>query len=333
MGLTLGVVLALAVSSALMWTLGRKATGLAVLGGVGVAVIATVLVGQAFNLVMLMAGFAVLSALLTAVLERLHIHLVWRVVALFIVLFVAMRFLYWRGDVHAVPGAVSAALGTVIIVTFSFATRAAESSGARAVPPVAFVLGAAYLAWIALRLPNPGLASLVAFTVAAVLPVALWRGGGAAGPFLGPTLGALAWASGFYAWLGNASVVMVLAPVVIVLADVAWTLLRRVANGGERARLALSGPWWQRIHAWGTPGDDMVSQRLARSSSPAVAALAFLAATLVCIIAGLAGWYLGLGAKTAAAPLVVVGLAWLCVPLIVRKPETAPRRAHGTHPV
>lgn len=336
MGLVSGLVAAFITSGVLAWALPgvksdlirRNAGGIAVCAGMAGSVLAAILAGQSIGLVTWFAVFALVAGAATAFLESHWVHVAFRLAAVFLLLALSMWFLYWRGDVHAVPAGISAVIGTVVVTFWSFATRACPSPDLRRLPPLAFLLGGTYLFWIASGLPNPGLMMLALFSIAAVLPLAFFPPVVDAA-LLGPILGALAWVSGFYAWLGNASPVMVLAPAVIIVADVAWTLIRRIVTPMGRAGSPESDGLWHSIDAWTLPAGDLVGQRLLRVWPPRVLAAVFLAVLGACLAVGILGWRLHLGMTLAGAPLVIIGLGWIALPELLgrAKRQAAPKRA------
>lgn len=329
MGLLLGILAALFGAGAVTlfgtrqgsprW-LRAEASGLSVLAGVLLAVGVTMLIGQAMNLVSILAVIAAVVGLLTAALLAARVHLVWRLAAQFVVLTAALWALYWRGDLYAVPAAVAVLCGVLMVNVVDFAVRAAERSQTKLACPILFLVGAGYLGWVAWRLPNPGLLMFVAFAAATMVPLfdrASLRVG--PGRLLGPVLGALAWACGFYAWLGNASVPMVLTPVLIVGVDVLWTLVKRLATASGRAALSPAGSWWHRLDALALPGDDLVAQRLIAGFGVTRGTGYAVGATVLAAAVGILGWYSGLGTALASAPLVLLATVWLLAPLALRR--------------
>ncbi|MDO4783578.1 MAG: hypothetical protein Q3997_00590 [Propionibacteriaceae bacterium] len=333
MGLLLGILAALFGAGAVTLVGTRQGSpkwlraegpGLSVLTGMLLAVGVTMLTGQAVNLVSILALIVAVVALLTAALTAAGLHLVWRLTVQGSGFVIAMWVLYWRGDLYAVPAAVAALFGVLAVNVVGFAVGAAERSQARLVSPVTFLAGAGYLLWVGWRLPNPGLVMFVAFAAATMVPLfdRASRSGGS-GLLLGPTLGALVWAGGFYAWLGNASLPMVLAPVLIVGVDVLFALVRRLTTANGRATLAPAGSWWHRLDALAQPGDDLVAQRLVGAFGASKATGYVAGATLLAAAVGILGWYLGLGTALASAPLVLLAAAWVAVPMVLTRLQRA----------
>lgn len=329
MGLLLGSLAALFGSGIVVLFATRKnaptwlrleAPGLSVLVGMTLASAITAVVGQSYNLVTILTVASTLIAVGSALLLARGIHLLWRL-AVHVAMFAAtLAFLYWRGDLYAFPAAVSVILGVLVLNVFTMAVAGADRSRARVIVPMTFLLGAGYLIWIAVRLPNPGLLMFVLFTAATMVPLfdrsCLAQG---VGWLFGPTLGSLAWASGFYAWLGNASVPMVLAPVTVIGADVLWTVLGRLLTKQGRTRLATAGSWWRRIDGVAAPGEDLVCQRMAGLVGLSSAALWFIGATLFALALGVIGWYLRLGPTIASVPLILLAVVWILAPLLLAR--------------
>ncbi len=270
----------------------------------------------ATNLTLILLGAALVAGLVETVLQLFRAHWVFRSLAQLVVLGGAMAVEYQRGDVFLVTAAVGAAVGVVAFQAMDFATRAAQLSGAGRTPPLVALLGAAYLFLIARGLPNLGLSALVVVVAAAVLPFAVLPGrAGAEERALGPVLAAAGWATGIYAWLANASPAMVLAPVLVVGVDVAWTLVRRLVTAAGRARLASAGGWWPGVGAWSEPADDLVAQRAAASTSVWAASGWLLGATVLMLVLSGAQWLLGVRWLLAFGTLLLLALGWLLLQL------------------
>lgn len=272
--------------------------------------------GETPTLVLILLGAALLVALVETLLQLVGAHWVIRMVAHGLIIAATMGLEYRRGDLFAITAAVGLVGGVVAFNVVVFATRAAQLSGAGRTPPLLALLGAAYLLVIAQGLPNPGLTTLLLVVAAAVLPQAVLTSGGPdADRALGPVLAAVAWATGFYAWLANASPAMVLAPLAIVGLDVLWTLARRLVTVSGRTRLAASGGWWRGIAAWAEPADDLVTQRAAAASSGRSAVGWLLGFTVVALLLSLAQWQLAVGWVPAATTIGLLALGWLLIQL------------------
>lgn len=323
MGTILAVGLALVVSGgaalvarALPGWRGRVASGGPVWLGLAVGLLVLWLTGAATNLVLILLGAALVSGLVETVLHLARLGWVVRLLAQLVVLGGAMGVEYLRGDMFLITAAVGAVVGAVAFQAMAFATRGAQLSGTGRTPPLVALLGAAYLFLIARGLPNPGLAALVLMVAAAVLPLAVLPARAGAGErALGPVLAAAGWASGLYAWLANASPAMVLAPILIVGVDVAWTLVRRLVTAEGRARLASEGGWWRGVRAWGEPADDLVAQRAAAKGSARAASGWLLGATVAVLGLSLVQWLLGVRWLLALATVLVLALGWLLLQL------------------
>lgn len=272
--------------------------------------------GEAPNLVLILLGAALVASLVETLLQLGGAHWVLRLVAHGLIITATMGLEYRRGDLFAITAAAGVAGGVVAFNVVTFATRAAQVSRAGRTPPLLALLGAAYLLAIAQVLPNPGLTTLLLVVAAAVLPQAVLAPGGPdADRALGPVLAAMAWVTGFYAWLANASPAMVLAPLAIIGLDVAWTLLRRLVTASGRTRLAASGGWWRGIAAWAEPADDLVAQRAAAASSERSAVGWLLGFTVATLALSLAQWQLAVRWLPAAATIGLLALGWLLVQL------------------
>ena len=99
----------------------------------------------------------------------------------------------------------------------------------------------------------------------------------------------------------------VVAPLLVVALDIAWTLAARLLTRTGRARLAAAGSWWRRIDAFVTPADDLVLQRLARTFSLPVALGVLFAASVLAVAFGLGEWLVALPWLYALAGLLLFG--------------------------
>lgn len=321
MGMIIAAIVALLVSSATAAAAGRAARiaapwqramrGMAVWLGLAAGLLTLWLTGAATSLVLILLGTVLVVGLLDGLLAHAGIHVVWRWAAQVLTLGTVMVYEWQRGDIFLTAAVVATAAGVLVLTATGFATRAAHTSQAARTPALLTLLGAAYLFLVAWGLPNPGLAASVTLIAAAIVPmVVLPTAARDDGRLLGSVLGAAAWATGFQAWLANASIEIVIAPLAVVLADVTWTLLRRLATRAGRARLAAASGWWKAIDAWAQPADDLVTQRAA-ASSPRLAAGWPLAASLVCSLVSLATWWAQTRQVVAAAMLAGVAVLWL----------------------
>ncbi len=100
---------------------------------------------------------------------------------------------------------------------------------------------------------------------------------------------------------------MVVAPLLVVALDIAWTLAARLLTRTGRARLAAAGSWWRRIDAFVTPADDLVLQRLARTFSLPVALGVLFGASVLAVAFGLGEWLVALPWLYALAGLLLFG--------------------------
>lgn len=271
--------------------------------------------GAAPSLLAILLGAGLLVALIEIVASLLALAWVWRVLAQVVLLGAVLVFEWRRGDMFASDALTALVVGVLAVTALSFATRAAQSSGAGRTPPLLAVVGAAYLFVISRGIPNPGLGMVVLLIAAAALPLAILRPQPGGEVALGAVLGGAAWASGCYAWMANASPAMVLAPVLVVVVDVGWTLARRLVTDAGRTRLAAAGGWWRRLVAWGEPADDLVTQRAATSGSPRTALVWLFGATAVILLVSLAQWWLGLRWLLELAILLLIALGWLLAQL------------------
>lgn len=321
MGTIIATVIALLISTATAVVASRSATipapwqravqGAAVWLGLAAGLLGLWLTGAATNLVLILLGAGLVVSLLDGLLAHAGVHVAWRWAAQAVILGAVMAYEWQRGDILLTAAAVATVAGAVVVTAVGFATRAAHTSGAPRTPALLTLLGAAYLLVVALGLPNPGLAASVTLIGAAVVPlVVLPTAARDDGRLFGSVLGATAWATGFQAWLANASIAMVVAPLSVVLADVVWTLLRRLATHDGRARLAATGGWWKALDAWAQPAEDLVTQRAA-ASSPQLATGWLLGASLVCSLVSLATWWAQTRQFIAAATLAGMAVLWL----------------------
>lgn len=283
-------------------------SGLAALLGSAAGATTLWLLGGATNLTVIVLLPALLLALIETVLSARSVHWVWRLVVQGLVILGALVFEWRRGDLFATEAAMAAVIGVVGFNVVCFGVRAAQLSGTPRTPPALGLLGAGYLLVIAQGLPNPGLWTLILLAVAATAPLVIWRGPtGIVDHALGPVLAGLACALGYYAWLGNASPAMVVAPLLVVALDIAWTLAARLLTRTGRARLAAAGSWWRRIDAFVTPADDLVLQRLARTFSLPVALGVLFGASVLAVAFGLGEWLVALPWLYALAGLLLFG--------------------------
>lgn len=228
-----------------------------VTGAAGVAILALMLLDEHVSLAIIFGVGAVALAWVTAICDVQGIHAVWRMLAQIVMLGAMMYFLYDRGDIY-VPQAVIMSLGAILIMNpLSFASEAAENSEQARLVPLIGLLNSVYFCYVAWELPNPGVFQLSIFlgVLSLVLIIAPL-------PHMGVVLGSFAWAVGAYAWLGNASPAMVLAPVTLVMLDVIWTLIRRLVTKDGREEMPTRGSFWTKLNAWTLPAEDMVTQRL-----------------------------------------------------------------------
>lgn len=270
--------------------------------------------GETPMLVLILLVAALVAGLVETGLQLAGAHWLFRLAAHGLIIAATMGLEYQRGDLFAITAAVGVVGGVVVFNLVAFATRAAQLSGAGRTPPLLALLGAAYLLVIAQGLPNPGLTMLLLVVAAAVLPQAVLASGGLdVDRALAPVLAAVAWVTGFYAWLANASPAMVLTPLAIVGLDVAWTLVRRLVTVPGRTRLAAAGNWWRGIAAWAEPADDLVAQRAALASSRPAAVGWLLGFTVAALLLSLAQWQLAVGWVPAAAAILLLALGWLLI--------------------
>ncbi|MEA4945139.1 MAG: hypothetical protein VB080_11970 [Propionicimonas sp.] len=284
--------------------------------GLALALLVLGLTGEAPKLALILLGAALVAGLVETLLVLAGAPWALRLVGQGLVIVATLGVEYLRGDLFASTAAIGVAGGVVVFNVVAFATRGAQLSGAGRTPALLAVAGALSLFAIAWGIPNPGLATVVLVVAAAVLPLAVLPAvRPEADQALGPVLAAVAWATGLYAWLANASPAMVLAPLAIVGLDVVWTLVRRLLTRAGRERLASTGGWWRRLNAWAEPADDLVGQRAAAATS-VPAAVGWLAGfTVVALGLSIVTWLLGTRWTFAAALLLLLGLGWLLLQL------------------
>lgn len=321
MAVIIACVLALGVSTGLLlWTSRQRAgrplavCGLALLLASGVGVATLWGFGAATNLTLIVIVPALLLALAEAALSVRGVHWFWRLLVHGVVIFATMVFEWRRGDLFASGAVMATVVGVLGFNVVVFAVGGAQRSGAYRTPVVLGLLGTLYLLVIASGLPNPGLQTLLLVLFAALLPLLIWTpAAGTIDRAVGPVLAGLACAVGYYAWLGNASPTMVIAPLLVVGVDVGWTLVARLVTRDGRARLGAAGNWWKGVDAWATPADDLVAQRAAASGSVRAAALWLIGASVLVLAISLLQWRLTGSYLVALAPLVVVALGWLAL--------------------
>ncbi len=286
--------------------------GIAAWAGLAVGLGVLWVTHAALTLVLILLGASLIAGTVCGVLRLLGAHVLWRLLAHTLIVASTMALEWRRGDLFALV-AVSATIGSIIVASVvEFATEAAQVSQAARTPAVLALAGCGYLAWIAVRLPNPGLLGVLLLVAAAMLPLAVLPGPAAAVDQVFPAiLGATAWATGVYAWMANASPAMVCAPIVIVLADVSWTLGRRLVDDSLRARLSAAGSPGRFLDAWLRPGTDLVAQRVAVASSTRFALTWLLGATATALAVSLGTWYLQVRWLPAALSLLLIAGAWL----------------------
>lgn len=303
-------------SSSVSWVYGLGAA-LPVGAASVLAVLAIVLLNGGPSLVTILTITAVVLMLVTALVDSLGLHVVIRVVLQALILGAAMGYLYVRGDVYAPQAAMSVAGGLVVLFVAGFASGAADTSEAGRVPAAVALLGAVFMAFAGVRLPNEGvlLMSVIAGIAALLL---IWR----PLPFSGAVFGSFGWALGFYAWLANASEVTVFAPLLIPLLDVAWTLVRRLVTKASRSELSGRGSWWTTLNAWTLPGTDMLAQRLAGKATLRTASALVVGASALCMVIAAVGWLFLLGDKLTLIPLTLVVVGY--VALVARRLRPTP---------
>lgn len=287
------------------------------------AIVATLLLGEQLNLVLIFGCTAIALTWLTTICDVYGIHAVWRMLMQFALLGVAMYFLYDRGDAY-IPQAAMMALGAVLIMNpLSFASEAAENSGQARLVPLLGILNCVYFGYVGLQLPNFGVFQLSMYL--GVLSLALLI---TPLPHSGILLGSLAWAVGAYAWLANASLAMVLAPVMLVVLDVGWTLLRRLITKDGRASMPSRGSFWSKLNAWVLPGLDMVTQRLGANSSPWLAIFWIATGAILSCVAVSMSWMLHLGDNAILVALIIASVGYIFVALLAMALQR--RRSAGT---
>ena len=334
MAVVVACVLALGVTSAVLIWAARKGavmSGFAVLVGMVAGNLALWALGGGTTLILLVVPGALLLGLAEAVLTARGVHWFWRLLVQGVVIFGLLVLEWRRGDLFASGAAMAAVAGVLVFNVINFAIGAAQRSRAGRLPIVLWLLGVGYLVVIALGLPNPGLRTLALVSLASTAPLLIWPApSGFLDRVLGPVLAALACALGFYAWLGNASPAMVVAPLLVIGLDVAYALVLRLATASGRAGLADGGApadgapgdgapgaagaagWWRRVDAWASPSDDLVAQR-AWASSKLSAAAWLVGATVVVLAFSLLQWWIGVPWLVALAVLLVPALGWLAL--------------------
>lgn len=323
MAIVIAGVLALAVSAGLLLWASRQrsgrplaVSGLALLLGSGVGVATLWGFGAGTNLILIVTLPALLLALAEAALSVRGVHWIVRLPVHGVVIFAAMVFEWRRGDLFASGAVMATVVGVLGFNIIVFAVGAAQRSGAHRTPVVLGLAGSLYLLVIAYGLPNPGLQTLLLVLVAAQVPLLFWTPApGTVDRAVGPVQAGLACAVAYYAWLGNASPAMVIAPLLVVAVDVGWTLIARLAGRSGRVRLGAAGGWWKAIDAWATPSDDLVAQRCAQSGSTRSAALWLVGASVLVMALSLLQWRLAGSWLVALAPLAVIALGWLALQL------------------
>ncbi|MFT3859806.1 hypothetical protein [Micropruina sp.] len=310
-------VLALVVTAGvLLWSQRRPgdrpsaASGLALLLGAAAGGLALWGLGAATNLVVIVLVPALLLGLVEALLSARSLHWFWRLVAQGVVILGVLAFEWRRGDLFASGAAMAAVVGVLGFNVIVFGVGAAQRSDAPRVPAVLGLLGAGYLLLVAFGLPNPGLASLALLVASITVPLLVFvPPSGVIDRALGPVLGGLGLALAYLAWLGNASPAMVVAPLLLVVVDVVYSLARRVVTESGRSSLG-GGGWWKAIDAWANPSDDLVAQRSYASGS--ITALLWLGGgTLLVLALSLVTWWVGVPWLVALVVLIVPALGWL----------------------
>lgn len=321
MAVVVACILALGVTSAvLIWAArnGAVMSGFAVLVSTVAGTLALWALGGGTTLILLVVPAALLLGFAEAVLTARGVHWFWRLLVQSVVIFGLLLLEWRRGDLFASGAAMAAVAGVLAFNVINFAIGAAQRSRAVRLPIVLWLLGVAYLVVIALGLPNPGLRTLGLVSLATTAPLLIWPAPyGFLDRVLGPVLAALACALGFYAWLGNASPAMVVAPLLVIGLDVAHALVLRLVTASGRAGLADgeapgAAGWWRRVDAWASPSDDLVAQR-AWADSKLSAAAWLVGATVVVLALSLLQWWIGVPWLVALAVLLVPALGWLAL--------------------
>lgn len=271
-----------------------------VTGAVGLAILGMMMLDEHVSLAIIFAVGALALSWVTGICDVQGTHAVWRMLAQIVMLGAMMYYLYARGDIY-VPQAVLMSLGAILIMNpLSFASEAAENSEQARLVPLIGLLNSVYFCYVAWELPNPGVFQLSLFLgvlslVLIITPL----------PHMGVVLGSFAWAVGAYAWLGNASPAMVLAPVTLVMLDVIWTLFRRLITKDGREEMPTRGSFWTKLNAWTLPAEDMVTQRLGSLSSPSLAIFWIFSGALLSVIAVCVAWQFQLGDRFTTIALAV----------------------------
>ena len=318
MAVLVACVLALAVTTGvLIWSRGRAggragaASGLAVLLGTSAGALALWALGGGTNLILIVLVPALLLGLAEAVLTARSVHWFWRLIVQGVVILGTMAYEWRRGDLFASGAAMATVVGVLAFNVIVFAVGAAQLSSAPRVPAALGLFGTGYLLLVALGLPNPGLRTLALLVAAVTVPLLIFAPpAGLIDRALGPVLAGLALALAYYAWLGNASPAMVVAPLLVVVIDVVFTLGARLATASGRAQLGTAGSWWRAVDAWATPSDDLVAQR-ASAGSQLTGLLWLAGGTLVVVALSLLQWWIGVPWLVEAAVLLVPALGWL----------------------
>lgn len=318
MTVVVACLLGLAVTSGVLtWSRRRAsaqasaASGLAVLLGSAAGALALWALGGATNLTLIVIVPALVLALAEAVLTARAAHWFWRLVVQGVLILGTMAYEWRRGDLFASGAAMATVVGVLAFNVIVFAVAAAQRSSGHRVPAALGLLGTGYLLLIALGLPNPGLRTLALLVAAVTVPLLVFAPpAGVIDRALGPVLAGLGLALAYYAWLGNASPAMVVAPLLVVFIDVAWTLGARLVTPSGRAQLGTAGGWWKAVNAWATPSDDLVVQR-AYAGSPLTGALWLAGGTLVVVAFSLLQWWIGVPWLVEVAVLLVPALGWL----------------------
>lgn len=300
--------------------------------------------GYALTLITIYLLFALGCGLVGALCGRLRLPMLVRLAGVGVLAAALFAFEYRHGDMYALASGIwwIVAIVSVFVLTFfgrlpvapapasgAAAEEASSWASERALMGVALV-GFAWYAVVAYRLPNPGLLtlSLVAFVALGCFWLVAQVWGLRLGDAGVTGLAGLMFALGLYAWMADASVPMAAAPLVLVAADVAVTLLGRLASG--RALAGGQRTWVGRVLGVLEPRDDAGWQLNIARLGAAPAAWLLVAFTLVSIAIAAATWVLLWASVTAAIPLVVLAVVYLAASALWRR--VAVRRGRPARP-